>query len=333
MSEELMDRKDKLKHVAIDSIIVTDRARQDMGDMEDLIRSIKEKGIIQPITLDDKLNLLAGGRRLTAAKALNLKTIPAIIRPFIDTVDSAEIELMENVHRRDFSWQEKAKLVKKIDDYYRQRDPNWSGRKTAELMDKSVGGVSDAIQMATYLEVIPELGNLKTADEARKFIKTVEDKAITDELKRRQDAQVHSTAPVGDKVAGVNAALRQANSNYRIVDCFIGMKELRTNGMIQFIECDPPYGIDLNKQKASKDTIGSTVEGYEEVPAEQYPDFLARLAAETFRVANKDCWMIFLPFGLSPPAKLSSRKSTSHVAMNPSLSAARDSLSYPNPDE
>jgi ParB/RepB/Spo0J family partition protein len=293
MSDVQVERKDKMKQIAIETIIVSDRAREDLGDIDELVKSIKEKGVIQPITLDDKLNLLAGGRRVAASKIIGLKFIPAIIRPFVDALDSAEIELIENIHRKDFTWQERVKLTKKIDDFYKAKDPNWSGRKTAELLDRSSAGVADAIQMAQYLEVIPELGQLKTADEARKFIKNVEMTAVTDELKRRQDERLKKPEGKDAKQAGINAALRQADSNYIIKDCFDGMASLRTNGNINFIECDPPYGIDLNEQKGSKDTIGSTVDGYKEVSAGDYPAFLKRLAEETYRVAGRDCWMVF----------------------------------------
>lgn len=287
------ERKDKLQHVALEKIVVEDRARQDYGPMEDFVANVKEKGIIQPITLDSNYRLLAGGRRYAAATKLGLKHIPAIIRPHVDIVDALEIELMENIYRRDFSWQEKALLTKKIHDLYMMKDASWSGRKTAELLDKSIGGVSDAMNLAQYIEVIPELGELKTADEARKFIKNVEATAITEELRKRQVTQMEKPVGKDAKQAGIQAALKTADSNYIIKDCFDGMASLRSNGNINLIECDPPYGIDLNAKKASRDSIGSTVDGYKEVPTEDYPAFLKRLSEETYRVAGRDCWMIF----------------------------------------
>ena len=168
-------RKDKLRHAKLTEIIVGERFREDFGDIEELKNSIKEKGIIQPITIDSNNNLLAGGRRFRAATELGLPTVPVIVRDFVDDIDSREIELMENVHRKDFTWAEQAKLVKSIDTLYKDKHgSNWSGRKTAELLDKGVATVARNLQLADAMEVLPELGEYKTADEALKVLKKME---------------------------------------------------------------------------------------------------------------------------------------------------------------
>ncbi len=292
MSEVLVERKDKMRSVAIETIEVKDRARIDFGEMDEFVASIKSKGVIQPITLDENLVLQAGGRRLEGAKRAGLTKIPAIIRPFVDILDSREIELMENIYRKDFTWQEKCKLIKEIDDLQKAKDPNWSLRKTADLIDKSVGGVSMSIQLAEYLEAVPELANLKTADDAYKFVKKIEEDLVTEELRKRQTASMQAPAHTSKEDA-IKKTLHRADANYTIADCFEGMAELRSNGMIHFIECDPPFGIDLNQMREGKKDVVSTIDGYEEIPAEQYDNFLDKLTNELFRVANRDCWMIF----------------------------------------
>ena len=107
----------KVKHVSISEITINNRARTDMGDIDTLVDSIKEKGLLQPITLDNKLNLIAGHRRLTAFKQIGEDKIPAVIRESGD-IDTKEIELYENIHRKDFSWDERAKLEKEIFDLW-----------------------------------------------------------------------------------------------------------------------------------------------------------------------------------------------------------------------
>ena len=278
-------RKDKLKHVKLADIICEDRAREDLGDIDGLVQSIKDKGVIQPITISGEGKLLAGGRRYTAASLCGLDTIPCIVREDVSAIDAKEIELIENVYRKDFTWQERVKLTAEIDTFYRAKDPNWSQPKTAELIGKSVGITNKDLQLAKAIEAVPELGEAKTADDAFKMIKKIEEDAIVKELRRRQEAQ-HNTAPkAGGVDAGVNAALKQADQNYIIKDVFKGMEGLRDNGHISIIECDPPYGIDLNSQKGSKDTIGNTVEGYKEVDASAYEGFLAKLTTELYRSA------------------------------------------------
>ncbi len=293
-------RKDKLKHIKLEDIIIGERFRKDLGDLDELINSIKEKGIIQPITVDSNMNLLAGGRRCAASLAIGLPTVPAIIRDALDEIDAREIELMENVHRKDFTWVEQAALVKKIDDLYKEKHgSNWSGRKTAELLDKGVATVARNLQLAAAIEVIPQLGEYKTADEALKVLKKMEDNAIVSELRARQrdrlEGEGHANqAVVGNQLeSGLRTMLKMAEQNYIIGDVFKVMEGLKSNGNIQIIECDPPYGIDLNAQKASKESVTSNVHSYEEVPADQYESFLDKLTSELYRVAGKDCWLVF----------------------------------------
>ncbi len=74
----------------------------DPQSMEELTQSIKEKGVIQPVLVrrrGDDYELIAGERRLRAAKLLNLKEIPVIIKDVEDR-DSLEIALIENIQRQ-----------------------------------------------------------------------------------------------------------------------------------------------------------------------------------------------------------------------------------------
>jgi ParB/RepB/Spo0J family partition protein len=292
-------RKDKMKHLRLEEIIVEDRFREDLGDIEEFVESIKAKGVIQPITVscdaEGKYRLMAGGRRYEASTRAGLATIPAVIRDFEDEIDSKEIELFENIYRKDFTWAERARLTKAIDDLYQQKRgalKDWSGRKTAELLDRSVSSVARDLQLANAVEAIPELANCKTADDALKMIKKIEDGAIIEELRRRQDAKAQATGGTQFE-KGLRDVLRLAQQNYAIGSVFDGMKGMKSNGNIQIIECDPPYGINLNEQKASKSSVDSNVHSYEEVPTEQYQDFLDKLTSELYRVAGKDCWCVF----------------------------------------
>lgn len=303
-------RKDKLKHIDPKTIIIGERFREDYGNddtWEDFKDSIKNKGLIQPISVDSELHLLAGGRRTRAVLELALPTVPVIMRDVADEIDARELELFENIHRKDFTWAERAKLTEKINKLYTDKhgEGNWSGRKTAELLDKGVATVARELQLANAIKLMPELAELKTADEALKLLKKMEDDAIVDELRRRQvdrmDAPVHvdnedhgnAKTNARNFQNGLRTMLRMADQNYIISDVFKGMEGLRSNGNIQIIECDPPYGIDLNQQKGSKNTITSNVHTYEEVEREDYPNFVRKLCSELYRVAGKDCWLVF----------------------------------------
>jgi len=94
-------------------ILVEDRAREELGDIDELAESIKLKGVLQPITVNQDGRLLAGERRLRASVRAGLTTIPVIIRES-DEVDALEVELSENIYRKDLEWQERVRLEEKI---------------------------------------------------------------------------------------------------------------------------------------------------------------------------------------------------------------------------
>jgi len=80
-------------------------------DLDELAASIREKGIVQPVLVrpkaDGQFELVAGERRLRAAKLVGLAQIPAIVRE-MDDADSLEIALIENIQRADLNPVEEA---------------------------------------------------------------------------------------------------------------------------------------------------------------------------------------------------------------------------------
>src|SRR5689334_8869251 len=87
--------------------------RDDLGDLEDMARSIREHGILQPLTVTegagDKFLLLAGHRRLAAARLVGMKHVPVVIRHGVSEVsDQLVLMLVENCQRRDLNPIEKA---------------------------------------------------------------------------------------------------------------------------------------------------------------------------------------------------------------------------------
>lgn len=291
-----------LKILNIEDIAFDDRYREDLGNLDLLAESIKDKGILQPITVSTDMKLLAGERRLRAAKLAGLLKIPALVRKADGILDEREVELMENVFRKDFTWDEEAKLVAEIDRLYKEKhiawvpkegggmQPGWSGRKTADLLGRSVIDVSRKLKLANALTVMPELGEMKTADDAYKTIKQMEEQVIVDELRRRQ---VTAVATGNGLEKGIKLMLKLAESNYMIGDTFKGLAELRSNGSVSIIECDPPYGIDLTKVKASKESVTSNVHKYDEIDKAAYPKFLESLTKELYRVAGEHSWLVF----------------------------------------
>jgi ParB family chromosome partitioning protein len=107
--------------VPIDDIVVKKRIRMDMGNIEALAASLKKFGQISPIVITNKNVLVAGGRRLEAAKSLGWHTINAVIADIPGNLTQLEYEIEENLQRRDFSPEETAIASQKL---YRLHNPN-----------------------------------------------------------------------------------------------------------------------------------------------------------------------------------------------------------------
>ncbi|MBI5000600.1 MAG: ParB/RepB/Spo0J family partition protein [Euryarchaeota archaeon] len=119
----------EVKEIRLSDIQVSElNTRKDLGagtedtGLDELASSIKEKGLLSPITVRKHHNgtysLIAGQRRFLACKKIGLETIPAIIRDISDDVDATIISLIENVHRADMNPIDKARAYKIIYDKY-----------------------------------------------------------------------------------------------------------------------------------------------------------------------------------------------------------------------
>ncbi|MDR2135740.1 MAG: ParB N-terminal domain-containing protein [Treponema sp.] len=106
--------------VPIKDIVVKKRVRQDMGDIGALAESLKKFGQISPIVISKKNVLIAGGRRLEAAKSLGWRNIGAVIADIPEGLSPLEYEAEENLQRRNFSPEESAEAARRI---FRQRNP------------------------------------------------------------------------------------------------------------------------------------------------------------------------------------------------------------------
>lgn len=104
----------------VDSIIVADRYRKEIGDVSDLKDSIANVGLLNPITVREwhgGYRLVAGERRLTAFKALGLAEIPArVARDIADARDALVAERDENTARKPMLPSESAALGMAIEE-------------------------------------------------------------------------------------------------------------------------------------------------------------------------------------------------------------------------
>ncbi|OGX05747.1 MAG: hypothetical protein A2Z88_11105 [Omnitrophica WOR_2 bacterium GWA2_47_8] len=92
------------------------RKNYDDEKLQELISSIKEKGVLQPILVRPKgenYEVIAGERRLRAALALNLEKVPVVIRPASDQ-EALVLALIENIQREELNPIEEAQAFRKL---------------------------------------------------------------------------------------------------------------------------------------------------------------------------------------------------------------------------
>lgn len=107
--------------VDVDKIIVKKRKRS-FQDISKLIESIKELGLLNPITINKDMTLIAGYHRLLACKKLNCHKISAIIID-ADEIKAELMEIDENIIRKELNALERAEQLKRRKEIYEQINP------------------------------------------------------------------------------------------------------------------------------------------------------------------------------------------------------------------
>jgi DNA modification methylase len=146
--------------IPITSIIVKDRQRLDVGDLDDLSHSLQQYGLIQPVVINQENRLIAGGRRLAAAIKLGWGTIDVVFRETLGEDDLSLLELEENLRRLDETWQERCLHIAHIHRLKQQvaglDGQTWGQRLTGEMLGISGCHINFNLQMAALLTA--ELG-------------------------------------------------------------------------------------------------------------------------------------------------------------------------------
>lgn len=124
--------------------------------IEELAQSIKAYGIIQPLSVrkmgEDRYELVAGERRLRAAKKLSLSEVPVIVIDINDK-ESAAIALLENLQREDLSFIEEAEAY-----YNLIKEHRYTQEQLAQLIGKKQSTIANKLRI------------LKLSDDIRKLL-------------------------------------------------------------------------------------------------------------------------------------------------------------------
>jgi ParB family transcriptional regulator, chromosome partitioning protein len=128
--------------------------RKSPGDVGDLVDSVKEKGILEPVLvrpIGGRYELVVGSRRFEAARIAGLKKIPAIVRPMTDE-EAIIVSLVENIQRRDIEPEEEYDAIVAL----RKANPKAYGSsdQIAKALGKSRRYVDDRITAVEAVRII-----------------------------------------------------------------------------------------------------------------------------------------------------------------------------------
>lgn len=114
------------------------------SELEDLLNSIKEHGILMPLVLTKTargFELIAGERRLRAAKMLGLKTVPAVVRTATEQ-EKLELSLIENIQRQELNALEEAFAYRALMDEF-----NLKQEEVAKRTGKSRSAIANTLRL------------------------------------------------------------------------------------------------------------------------------------------------------------------------------------------
>lgn len=239
-------------------------------DLTGLKASLQAFGQIEPIVIERDGELIAGFRRLTAAKELGWKSIRVVFRDKMDDLTARSLELEENIQRLDMSWVERTMALAELHKIKQIQNPGWGQTQTAIAADTQQSHVAEAIAMAKMIELFPELKEAKSFHQATSWAKQRAELATrTIEVRDAapENASVEERILLGDSVELIKSLPDES---------------------INLVLTDPPFGIGYDSLKAGKSSTLSTYKDGEE----EYFHILG-IIPDLYRVLKPNGWLVW----------------------------------------
>ncbi|MEZ5321401.1 MAG: ParB/RepB/Spo0J family partition protein [Microthrixaceae bacterium] len=211
--------------------------------LNSLVESVRVVGVLQPILVrpvseDGQFELIAGERRLRAARRAGLTTIPAVVRE-VEDVGSLEQAIVENLHRADLNPMEEAAAYQRLIDEF-----GLTQEQAASRVGKSRSSVANLLRLfhlpPTVQRMVSE-GQL-SAGHAKVLLSTP-DRAFQEALAKRivsEDLSVRSTEDVIRERAEIEGRLGGADDigtgHRRTPESDPSRKRLRPPGLLELEE-------------------------------------------------------------------------------------------------
>jgi ParB family chromosome partitioning protein len=128
--------------------------RKNFGDLSEMVASIKEKGVLEPILVraieGGRFEIIAGERRYQASKIAGLRHVPCI-EVDVDNRGMLEISLIENLQRKDLTPFEEAAAIQRLCDQFR-----YTHEEIARKLGKSRTVITEALSLNRMPETVQE---------------------------------------------------------------------------------------------------------------------------------------------------------------------------------
>lgn len=185
----------RVTEVRTSSINVANRHRKDLGDLSDLMASISEVGLLQPIicrVVDERMHLVAGERRLEATKQLGHKLIPTLIVDSLDTATKALIaERDENQCRKAMTPLELKSLTDELLEIEREaakeRQREHGGTapgRSADTSDPQIGSVPPHKNEAKAKAADAAGWSRASYERTKRAVETAEDESLPESVRQ-----------------------------------------------------------------------------------------------------------------------------------------------------
>jgi ParB family chromosome partitioning protein len=234
------------------------RRRFDDTKLQELADSMRQNGILQPLlvrVVDGEYELVAGERRLRAARLAGFETVPVWVREDVDDRDALKLALLENVQRADLNPIEEARGYRRLIDEFGMQQ-----QELAERLGKSRSAVTNALRLLNLpeeLRVRIESGDL-SAGHARALLAagSLEEQMEIADLVREQGLNVREAEHLvrggrrkaRRKVAAANPALEELQK--RLETRFgtrVRIRARKSDGSVGRIEIDYYGEADLER--------------------------------------------------------------------------------------
>jgi ParB family chromosome partitioning protein len=144
--------------VSIDQIDPNrNQPRQVMGDLSELIASIQEKGVIEPLVVrqrGERFQIVAGERRYQASVQAGLRELPVVVRD-VDDTEVIELALIENLQRKDLTPFEEAEALESL-----AGRSGYTHEDLARRLGKSRTSISESLALTAMPEDVRNLCRL-----------------------------------------------------------------------------------------------------------------------------------------------------------------------------